>query len=403
MTPAARELLANFGKLPKPFWILVAGTFVNRFATFLVPFITLYLTNRGFRPTEAGVAILWYAIGGFLCGFIAGPLADRFGRNRVMGASLILEGLCVLAVGFTAEYWEIVLLMGLAGFLGQAAHPATQALISDLVPMERRVSAQLAMRLAINAGWALGPAIAGFVIQWTDDYRPLFVADAITCGVMGLVAWLLLPRGSPGGKQAMAWKPVLASVRGKPEMWGILAATLLVSIIFRQLTTTLNLHMKDHGYSEGYIGVLQAMNGAIILLAEIPLMAWLAGWSHQRALKWGFVLFGLGMFVNVCGAELWLLIAGMVIFTLGEMLALPRHSVWVQEIAPADMRGRYSGIVGFAWLGGNLIGSFGGLALYEVSPAAVWWGCGILGGLAGLCIACVRLRVESLPLSATGN
>ena len=88
MKSETRALFEAFHRLPAPFWVLAGGTFVNRFATLLIPFITLYMKRGGFTESDMAWAVMAYAIGGFGCGFIAGPLADRFGRNRVMAVSL---------------------------------------------------------------------------------------------------------------------------------------------------------------------------------------------------------------------------------------------------------------------------------------------------------------------------
>ena len=72
----------------------------------------------------------------------------------------------------------------------------------------------------------------------------------------------------------------------------------------------------------------------------------------------------------------------MVVFTIGEMLCLPRHAAWVQQLSPANMRGRFSGLVAFSWLGGNLLGSWAGLVLYDSNPDVLWLLCGAVGVLA---------------------
>ena len=54
-TPVSREptLLASLRALPRPVWILFFGTFLNKFGTFVVPFLTLYLTREGYSLNDA--------------------------------------------------------------------------------------------------------------------------------------------------------------------------------------------------------------------------------------------------------------------------------------------------------------------------------------------------------------
>ncbi|MFN0129531.1 MAG: MFS transporter [Verrucomicrobiales bacterium] len=375
------QLLAAFRRMPAAFWVLAGGTFVNRFATFLVPFITLYMKRSGFSEGQMAWAVMAYALGGFACGFFAGPVADRYGRNRVMAVSLFLEACCVLGMGFADSFPLIVTVTGLAGFVAQGAHPATQALIADLVPDQDRVAAQLAIRVAINAGWALGPAVAGFVVV-SHSFRWLFIADAVTSASFALLAWFFLPAGRSSGRDGARWSPALRAAFKLPSMVAILFATVCASFVFRQLVTTLNLHLLDHGYNEAHCGLIQSINGGMIIFLEIPLTALTAWLTYRAGVAWGFLLLGLGMTVNWFGGSLLLVSTGMVIFTLGEMLCLPRYAAWVQQLSPPDMRGRFTGLTAFAWLGGNLLGSWIGLKLYATNPDALWLTCGALGVLA---------------------
>ena len=44
--------------LPRPFWVLVGATFVNRFGIFVWPFLTLYITRCGHSAAQASWAAL---------------------------------------------------------------------------------------------------------------------------------------------------------------------------------------------------------------------------------------------------------------------------------------------------------------------------------------------------------
>jgi len=389
MKSATRGFLEAFRRLPAPFWVLAGGTFVNRFATLLIPFVTLYMNSTGYVEWQIAWVIMAHAIGGFACGFFAGPLADRFGRNRVMAISLLLEACCVFSMGFAASFEGIILVAALAGFVAQAAPPATQALIADIVPDRDRVAAQLAIRVAINAGWALGPAAAGLVAE-SGSYFWLFTADACTSTAFAVLAWFFLPRGNSAGRAGAPWKPALRALRHCPQMIAIILSTVCASFIFRQMSTTLSLHIKHNGYKASDYGFVQGLNGALIIGLEIPLTAMTAWITYRAGLAWGFLLLGLGMAVLWFGGSLWLVYVSMIIFTVGEMLCLPRQAAWVQQLSPVDMRGRFSGLMSFAWLTGNLLGSWAGLNMYAYNPDILWLTCGGAGVLALIILYCVK-------------
>jgi len=375
----AREMLGAMRRLPSGMWLLAAGTFVNRFATFLVPFLTMFMTRRGFSAGEAGLAVTLYGAGAFGCTLIAGPAADRFGRNRIMAVSLLAEASMVFCMGFAGESLVAICVFGtLAGFAGQGAQPAMHAMVADLVVEEDRVPAMLLQRFAINTGWAFGPAVAGFVAD-AHSYQWLFTADACTSVLFAGLSWFFLPHGNSQRGGETAWKPALRSLAGSPDMIRLLAATVCAAFVFRQVSTAMNLHLLSGGYTEKHCGVVQSLNGLLVILLEIPLAAMTSRWLPRRAVAAGFFLIGAGVAVNAAGPGLVAAVASMVVLTFGEMLSLPRHSAWVQQLSPGEMRGRYAGMASFAWSGGATFGGWSGLMLFAWHPDALWAVCGLLG------------------------
>ena len=72
----------------------------------------------------------------------------------------------------------------------------------------------------------------------------------------------------------------------------------------------------------------------------------------------------------------------MMIFTLGEMIAIPVSSAYVADLTPPHLRGRYMGVSGLTWSFGLIFGPGLGMALFSQSPTALWLSCGALGFLA---------------------
>ena len=57
---------------------------------------------------------------------------------------------------------------------------------------------------------------------------------------------------------------------------------------------------------------------------------------------------GFGMYGFVSAYLLFMV--AMAIITIGEMVIIPVAQAYVGEAAPEDMRGRYSGVMGFSWM-----------------------------------------------------
>jgi hypothetical protein len=100
----------------------------------------------------------------------------------------------------------------LAGFFAQLYRPAAGAVLVDAVPAELRLTAFTLLRLAINLGMAVGPAIGGLLSALSYWY--LFAADAFTCVVFGVLVLALLPETGP------AADPVESTVDTPPAATG---------------------------------------------------------------------------------------------------------------------------------------------------------------------------------------
>ena len=191
-TNRAPTLLSSLRALPRPVWILFLGTFLNKFGTFVVPFLTLYLTRQGYSLASAGMAIGAYGAGHLIASLLGGHLADTIGRRKTIVLSMFSAALAMMLLSQARSLPVIIVLTALAGLTGELYRPAATALLADLVSPSERVTAFAAYRMAFNAGWAFGPATAGFLAE--RGYFWLFAGDAATSVLFGLVALLSLPR-----------------------------------------------------------------------------------------------------------------------------------------------------------------------------------------------------------------
>lgn len=65
--------------MPKPMWWLALVTLMNRSGTMVIPFLTVYLTSKGYTLGQAGFVMAVFGCGGILGGFLGGKLLDRYG------------------------------------------------------------------------------------------------------------------------------------------------------------------------------------------------------------------------------------------------------------------------------------------------------------------------------------
>jgi MFS family permease len=193
MSQPRTTLRQGIRTLPGPVWILCAGSFVNRFGSFVAVFLVLYLRNEGYSIAEAGLVVSFYGIGNVVAAAVGGWIADRLGRRNAIALSMFGSAATLLLLSQAHSLAPILVLTTLAGLTGEMYRPATAALLTDLTPQGERIPAFALNRLAINAGFAAGPATAGFLAE--ESFFLVFLGDALTSVVFGVIALVALPEG----------------------------------------------------------------------------------------------------------------------------------------------------------------------------------------------------------------
>lgn len=366
------SLLQDLRSLPGQYWILFGGTLVNRFGHFVIPFLAIYLKQRGHGVGVTGIVLGAYGAGGLLAGIIGGYLADRIGRKPTMLLSCVGAAISMLLLSQAEAIPALAALTFLTGLTAAMYGPAVGALIADLVPPHLRVRAYSCQRLAINLGFACGMATAGFMAK--QSFAILFIADAATTLILALTLLLgIRPRPVTARRENSGWSHALIHMKANKPFHLAVASSFLVSIVFWQMSSSYGLQTTEGaGLDERAYGLLLALNGILITFVELPLTGITRRFDPVRVMAVGYVLIGLGMGLNGLGASAFLLLASMIVFTIGEMIALPVNSSYMASLAPDEMRGRYQGVMSITWSAATMVGPSFGVALYQFHPGILW-------------------------------
>jgi MFS family permease len=371
--------------------VLFLGTFLNKFGSFVVPFLALYLTQSGYSLAQAGAAIGAYGLGNIFASLLGGYLADHLGRKRTIALSMFLGAGAMLLLSQARGFPAILLLSALTGLTGELYRPASSALLADLVPAPQRVTAFSAYRMAINAGWAFGPATAGFLAG--RGYFWLFAGDASSSVLFGLVALVALPGSGARAAAAAGFGEATRAILRDRRLHRVLAGSFGIAFVFLQMSSTYGLAVTHLGFSPSTYGALISLNGALVVLVELPLTTVTRRLSPLLVMAAGYLLIGAGFALNALAVTVPALAACVVVFTLGEMCAMPVAAAYVAELSPESMRGRYMGAYGLTWTVAQVVGPALGMRLFASGPAAFW----LAGGLVGVLAACVTVQGARAP------
>ncbi|HSP15704.1 MAG TPA: MFS transporter [Thermoanaerobaculia bacterium] len=382
--PTLRE---NLKALPRPAWILFAGTFINRFGTFVMPFLVIYLTRRGYGMAESGAAVSAYGGGHLVASMLGGHLADRIGRRNTIVLSMFASSISMLALSQATAYGTILILTFFAGASAEMYRPAATALIGDLVRPDQRIAAFGMYRWAVNLGFAAGPATAGFLA--TKSFFYVFAGDAATSALFGVIAFTSLPHGLRSSmKDEQTGEAFVHAIRNRRFVLFLLA-TLCVTWIEFQLHSTFPLYIQQLGFTTTTYGLLLSINGVMIVVFELMLTTWTQRFDPQKIIALGYALAAIGIAMTGLAHTIIELAGTVVVWTLGEMVYAPVTGAYVTSLAPERYRGRYSGMWILMWSMGMLLGPLLGTLIFQRRPAVLWMTCAIVG-LAGAGLSLVK-------------
>lgn len=343
----------SFTGLSRETWVLSFIMLVNRSGTMVIPFMTLYLTDKSMGRTlsDAGLVISLFGLGAIIGAFFGGRLSDRIGFYKVQLFTLFCGGVLFIVLGQIKSYPLICACTFVLALVNEAFRPANSSAIAFYSTAENRTRSYSLNRLAINLGWAVGSSIGGFLAAY--NYQLLFWVDGLTniCAA-GLLVYFLKPSRVTKRPEAEEVVPEkLSAYRDKIYLWFIFLVSVF-ALCFFQLFTIVPKYFRDELLlDERYIGFIMALNGALIVAVEMVLVYALEG--RRKATY--FISIGLVICAMAFGS---LLLPGpgklialiMILFiTLGEISSMPfMNSFWTAR-SNAKNRGQYAALYTISW------------------------------------------------------
>jgi MFS family permease len=383
----------TYGGLPKAFWWLWLGSLINRLGGFIAPFLAFYLTGPMHHSTAfAGAIAALLGFGSAVSGIVGGVLTDRIGRKPTLLGSLTANAATIAALGFARSPWLLAVGALAVGLASNAYRPASSAMIADLVPAPDRVRAYALNFWAINLGFAFSMAAIGLVT--TLGYRALFLADAASTLLCALLIAVMVRDTTPSAADlaAAGAQPgggMRAVLRDRVYV-AFVATTLAALFVLSQCNAGQPMAMARDGLTAAQVGWISSINGVLIVLLQIPMTRRLKRWPERQVLAVSYTVMGLGFAVLLFGHSIGVFALSVAVWTLGEIGTTPTNQAIVARLAPANMRGRYMGLYQMAWTGASILAPLvGGVVFGVLGPSALWIGCLVLAGAAGL----VQLRI----------
>ncbi|MFF2957928.1 MDR family MFS transporter [Streptomyces sp. NPDC057963] len=384
---AARESVSG---LPREFWWLWTSTLVNRLGAFVATFMALYLTlDRGYSASYAGLVAALHGLGGVVSSLGAGVMTDRLGRRPTMLIAQTSTAVSVAVLGFMVHPVAIAAVAFVVGMASNASRPAVQAMMADIVRPEDRVRAFSLNYWAINLGFAVSSAGAGFVAEYS--YLAGFLGEAAMTLVCAFVVFMKVPESRPE-KPAVAGRAVggpdevrLSTVLRDGRFMSVVGLSFVIALIFQQGYVGLPVAMGTDGFSSSDFGTAIAVNGVLIVVLQIPVTRFIQHRDPRRLLIVSSLLAGYGFGLTAFAGSVAVYALTICVWTVAEIVNSPIQSSLVVRLSPVRGRGRYQGMYTMSWSAAALIAPLmSGVVIDRFGAEWLWGTCAVLGTAAAL-------------------
>ena len=388
-------------KLGGTYWMCNVIEMWERLAYYtLRPVAPIYVASAtepgGLHLTQAhrGLIWAWWAIVQSLLPMVTGGYADRYGYKRTLFISITLNIIGYLMMAFLHSYWGffagiLVLALGTALF-----KPSLQATIAHSLTKGTSSLGWGLFYWVVNVGSLIGHYISPLLLgnpHSTQGWKIMFLACAGFTAMNYLMLFTIpdVPSGASKTENPLQvfWRTIVHVFEPRLFTWLVIMSCFW--LMMYQLWDLQPQFIEDWVNSEsvarfmpfeswkeiGNWGILRvpqqvliSLNALLIVIFMIP-VSWAVG--RMRTLScmfFGMLIATAGILIAGLTGNGWMFLAGVVCFSLGEMLTGPKKNQYLGLIAPPGKKGLYLGYVNIpvgvgvgagSYLAGYVYGHFG--------------------------------------------
>jgi MFS transporter, DHA1 family, multidrug resistance protein len=376
----------------------------------LLSTLAVWLTANHFSGAQTGLLILIFTIANKTAKV---PLARWL--DRIAPSSSVLLGCLTAACGFvclqlahgTVLTGCALALAGLGVSVNALASKQLAAEASDAMDSRARLFSLI--NIAVNVASAVAAPVALFAAS-RHHHGWVLAGVAVVYCVAGTATSLNYSRMRPGPRPRAAASSLRAylTILRLPGMGSFMVVNLLGWLCYGQLFNALAVHVSSTLHAGGSLGFLYTLNALLIVVAQLGVTRLAESWGrgrHDLVAVAAYATFALAFAVIFLAPGYPGAVAGVVVFTVAEMLFVPTMDVLLLKILGQESRAIGYGVFSLGNAVGEGIGGGLGVAVYRWTasggghPGAFWLGAAVLGLLS----AALAFRFRSTRTHSTGQ
>ena len=358
----------------KSFWIANFMELFERLAYYgQATILSIFLRNTlKFNEVQAGQ--LSSIFGGliYFLPIFAGALADKYGFKKAFSFAFFVLSIGYFLIGSTSMamfadlYGNSNLFIILSCILiftaigGSFIKPSVLGTIALTSKPESKSLGYAIYYWLVNVGAAIGPLIAYFVRN-SIGIQAVYIVSAVSCFLMFLVTMLFFKEPEEDiAKEKKSINDVLRHMGLVLRRFRFIIFLLIFSLywmMFWQIFIIIPFYVTDFISKDAPFEIIESVDAWGIILLQLVVNRLTKNLAPITAIIVGFAFTILAWGVIMVHPSIIMIIAGMIIFSIGEQTQAPRYYEYIADLAP---KGQAALFQGFAFLPIAIGWAFGG-------------------------------------------
>ncbi|MGE5364656.1 MAG: MFS transporter [Bacteroidota bacterium] len=375
-----------FGLFPRNYWTVIIMEFFERGSYYgvmsvLSVFLVLSPSEGGLGFSKESVGLIKSVITPVLyfLPILSGAIADRFGyRKTLMFAFAVMSSgyfLTSLFTGYSLVFASLMLMVTGAGTF----KPIISGTIARSTDQSNSTLGFGIFYWTINLGAFLFPLILVPILKQIS-WSYVFLMAAVGTGWL-LILNIFVYREPEKPESSKSIVEVLKGAVMVLKDFRFILMIVIYSgfwILYFQMFDTVLWYLKEHVntapvdvFVNSVLGIfvsnpnwkfdaehVTVINAGTIIVLQILISRIVKNTRALPTMITGIAMATVGMAILAISTHIWVFIAGIIIFSIGEMTAHPKYLSYVGLVAPADKKALY---LGYSFLYGVLGSGIGGV------------------------------------------
>jgi MFS family permease len=351
------------------------------------PLLTLFLSNKlGLNQQDVGLLLGIAVFIATLLALYGGYIIDRLEKRRLLILAMLSSAIGFVLLTFAENLYLTTVTLVITETASALFLIGSKAILSENLPMGQRAKAFSLRYTLTNIGYATGPML-GVVIAGYYPIAPFLIAGAIA--FFSIFLMIGIPKDSaqtPVIGQPQSFLKTLVTLKNDRTLIMFTCGCLLSTVVHGRFTLYLSQYLLVTHDSKNALDIMAALlacNAISVILLQYQIGRFLNREKLRYWIAGGTSLFILGLigFSLANGIVSWCV--AMFIFTLGEMIIYPAEFLFVDTLAPEELRGSYYGAQNLAALGGALSPVICGFLLMHTPAPTMFYALSALTAMGG--------------------